>query len=82
MTERVALTDEFYYSPLGEWVENHMYPSPDGGLVSFQRYVTGRKRAEEKLAESERRFVYWPNRSPITSGVFVPTGVSATGIKS
>jgi PAS domain S-box-containing protein len=49
MSERVVITDELYYPPLGEWVENHMYPSPDGGLVTFQKYITARKQAEEKL---------------------------------
>src|SRR5205823_3789856 len=53
MLERAALTDEVYYPPSGEWMENHMYPSLDGGLVVFQRYVTDRKRAEEKLRRSE-----------------------------
>jgi PAS domain S-box-containing protein len=56
MSERVAITDEFFYAPLGEWVENHMYPSHDGGMVTFQKYVTGRKRAEKNLLESERKF--------------------------
>jgi signal transduction histidine kinase len=53
MSERIPLTDELYYAPLGEWVENHIYPSADGGLVNFQRYVTARKRAEEQLRRSE-----------------------------
>jgi PAS domain S-box-containing protein len=53
MRERAAITDELYYPPLGEWVENHIYPAIDGGLVIFQRYVTERKRAEEKLRRSE-----------------------------
>jgi PAS domain S-box-containing protein len=53
MIERVVTTDELYYPPLGEWVENHMYPSHDGGLVIYQRYVTERKRAEEDLRRSE-----------------------------
>lgn len=56
ITERVPITEELYYAPLGEWVENHMYPSHDGGLVTFQRYITGRKRAEEALRLSEERF--------------------------
>src|SRR5688572_13674716 len=55
LAERVPITDELYYLPLGEWVENHMYPSPDGGLVTFQKYVTERKRAEEALRESSHR---------------------------
>jgi PAS domain S-box-containing protein len=51
ISERVAIHDELYYPPLKEWVENHMYPRRDGGLASFQRYITDRKRAEaESLA--------------------------------
>jgi len=50
MSERVAITEELYYSPLGEWLENRTYPSSDGGIVTFQRYITGRKRAEERMA--------------------------------
>jgi PAS domain S-box-containing protein len=53
MSERVPITDELYYPPLGEWVENHMYPSQDGGLVTFQRYITDRKQTEEALRRSE-----------------------------
>ncbi|HEV7912961.1 MAG TPA: PAS domain S-box protein [Albitalea sp.] len=53
MAERVALTDELYYAPLGQWVENHMYPSPGGGLVTFQKYISERKRAQEALRLSE-----------------------------
>jgi PAS domain S-box-containing protein len=53
MSERVPITDQLYYSPLGEWVENHMYPSHDGGLVTFQKYITDRKRTEEALRRSE-----------------------------
>jgi hypothetical protein len=39
--------------PLGEWYENRIYPSPDGGLAVFQRYVTERKRIEAALRRSE-----------------------------
>jgi len=55
MAERVAVTDELYYPPLGQWVENHMCPTADGGLVTFQRYVTDRKQYEEFLRLSEER---------------------------
>jgi PAS domain S-box-containing protein len=53
MSERVAATHEHFYEPLGEWVENRIYPSPDGGLAMFVRYVTERKRAEEALREAQ-----------------------------
>jgi PAS domain S-box-containing protein len=56
MEERVAITDELYYAPLGQWVENYMYPSQDGGIVTFQKYITERKRAEDDSRNSERRF--------------------------
>lgn len=58
MSERVAITDELYYEPLGEWVENHMYPSHDGGLVTFQRYVTSRKRTEEALRKTQEELAH------------------------
>ncbi|MEA3208490.1 MAG: hypothetical protein QOE70_1547 [Chthoniobacter sp.] len=58
MSERVAITDELYYEPLGEWVENHMYPSHDGGLVTFQRYVTSRKRTEEELRKTQEELAH------------------------
>ena len=50
---RAVVTHEHYYPPIGEWVENRIYPSPDGGLAIFQRYITERKLAEEKLRRSE-----------------------------
>jgi PAS domain S-box-containing protein len=64
MDERAVITDEFLYTSLGEWVENHMYPSNDGGLVIFRKYVTQRKRAEKSLLESERRFSVMFNKAP------------------
>ena len=49
MSERVTVTHEHFDSMLGEWVESRIYPSPDGGLAMFVRYITQRKRAEEAL---------------------------------
>jgi PAS domain S-box-containing protein len=51
MSERVVVTQEHYYPPLQEWVENRIYPSPDGGLAIFVNYITERKQAEESLLE-------------------------------
>jgi C4-dicarboxylate-specific signal transduction histidine kinase len=56
--ERVPVTDEFYYAQLGEWVENHMYPGHDGGLVTFQRYITQRKRTEEDLRTTQAELAH------------------------
>ena len=53
MSERIAITDELYYAPLGHWVENHMYPTPSGGVVTFQKYITERKQAEQALRRSQ-----------------------------
>jgi PAS domain S-box-containing protein len=58
MSERVAITDQLYSAPLGEWVENHMYPSQDGGLVTFQKYITSRKRTEEKLHQTQAELAH------------------------
>ena len=53
MSERIPIVDELYYAPLDQWVENHMFPSGDGGIVTFQIYVTERHRAETELRRSE-----------------------------
>lgn len=46
MSERIAITDELYYAPLGKWIENHMFPSADGGVAAFQRYINRQTRSE------------------------------------
>jgi PAS domain S-box-containing protein len=56
MRERITLTGEHYYAPLGEWVENRVHPTSDGGLAIFQHYVTERKRAEGALRASEEKY--------------------------
>ena len=53
MTERVPITDSYFSPPLGEWIESHLYPCPDGGILAIQKYVTERKRAEEELRRSQ-----------------------------
>jgi PAS domain S-box-containing protein len=53
MRDRVVATVERFSPRIGEWYENRIYPSPDGGLAVFQSDVTPKKRAEEKLRRSE-----------------------------
>lgn len=46
------------YSPAFEiWLENYIYPSPDG-LSIFFRDITERKQTEEELRKSNERFQY------------------------
>jgi C4-dicarboxylate-specific signal transduction histidine kinase len=52
MAQRVVVTDELYYESLGEWLENHMYPTDDGGVANFQRVITDRKRSEQAVRAS------------------------------
>src|SRR5882672_8211073 len=58
LSERVVVADELYYAPLGEWIENHIYPSNDGGLVTFQRYITQRKLTEEELHKTQAELAH------------------------
>ena len=58
LSDRVVIVDELYYAPLEEWVENHMYPTNDGGLVTFQRYITQRKRTEEELRQTQAELAH------------------------
>jgi PAS domain S-box-containing protein len=55
MVQRVAVTDELHDARLGQWVQNHMYPTPDGGMVMCQTDITARKRAEESSRVNEKR---------------------------
>ncbi|MDB5115271.1 MAG: hypothetical protein JWQ79_763, partial [Mucilaginibacter sp.] len=38
-----------YYAPLDLWQENHIYPSPGGGLSVFIRDISERKKAELEI---------------------------------
>ncbi len=46
---------ENYYAPLGRWLENSIYPSPDG-LSVFFKDITSRKKTESALKDSEERY--------------------------
>lgn len=43
---------EEYYSPFDIWLENHIYPSPDG-LSIFFRDITPRKKAEQLVMQTK-----------------------------
>lgn len=58
MRERIPLTDEHYYAPLGEWVENRVYPTSDGGLAIFQQYITERKKARDALRATQAELAH------------------------
>jgi PAS domain S-box-containing protein len=58
MRERIPLTDEHYYAPLGEWVENRVYPTSDGGLAIFQQYITERKKADDALRAAQAELAH------------------------
>jgi PAS domain S-box-containing protein len=74
-SERIVMTHELFSPPLGEWVENRIYPSPDGGVAVFQRYITERKRAEAELRRSEALLAEGQRLSHTGSWVFnVHTG--------
>jgi signal transduction histidine kinase len=53
MEDRVPVTEELYFAPLGEWHQNHIYPSPDGGIATFQRDITERKRRDKELQRNQ-----------------------------
>jgi PAS domain S-box-containing protein len=55
MTERVPVVFEFHYGTLDTWWENRFYPVPEG-LSVFASNITERKRAEERLRQSEECF--------------------------
>ena len=55
VAERTTVEFVACYEPLGIWVDVRAYPAGDG-LSVFFRDVTERKRAEERLRESEARF--------------------------
>lgn len=46
---------EYYFSENGRWLENHLYPSPNG-LSVFIRDITPYKEAIQKLEASEKYF--------------------------
>ncbi|PYT04915.1 MAG: hypothetical protein DMF65_01205, partial [Acidobacteria bacterium] len=52
MDERLFVNFDFHYLTTDTWWENRFYPAPEG-LSVFATDITERKRAEEKLRQSE-----------------------------
>ncbi|HLP21994.1 MAG TPA: PAS domain S-box protein, partial [Chitinophagales bacterium] len=67
MEKQEACRIEEYFTPWDVWLENHLYPSPNGISIYFSD-ITQKKKAEQKLEENERnlkqaelaaRFGHW-----------------------
>ena len=52
MDEQRHIEIQEYYPPYKRWVENRIYPSPDGLSIFFQD-ITGRKQSEQRLKDTE-----------------------------
>ena len=55
MAKRVPVTFETFYEPYQRYFENDLFPTADGGLASYARDVTERRRAMEILRDTDRR---------------------------
>jgi PAS domain S-box-containing protein len=55
MEEQRYIHLEEYYANYDIWLENHIYPSPEGLSIYF-RDITEKKKIEKKLAQNEKRF--------------------------
>ncbi|MDZ4658385.1 MAG: PAS domain-containing protein [Bythopirellula sp.] len=55
VAENVTIDFENYYEPWDRWYGIKCYPAPDGGLTTFIREITERKRAEESLRQAEEQ---------------------------
>jgi PAS domain S-box-containing protein len=50
-TKQQYVVVEDYYAPLLLWQENHIYPSPGGGVSIFIRDISARKKAEQQITQ-------------------------------
>jgi PAS domain S-box-containing protein len=69
MSERVAAQFEEYWPALDAWFEGSVCPAADG-LTIEARDITGRKRHEQELQESRRRFELIAETTPDAVFIF------------
>jgi PAS domain S-box-containing protein len=56
VAEQVTVEFDNFYAPWGRWYALKGYPTPDGGLTTFIRDITGSKAQRDALVASEARF--------------------------
>jgi PAS domain S-box-containing protein len=71
MKEQQYIHIEEYYEPFHMWLENHIYPSPDG-LSIFFKDITERKKAEKAIIESEEKYRTIFYKSPLPKLIYDP----------
>lgn len=63
MTHRTSVKFECHYAPSDRWFDVHAFPVQNGGLASYARDITARKKAEWalRLREEEFRAIFESN---------------------
>ena len=54
MSQRVPVEFDFYYEPLEDWFQYHVYPLPDEGISMYARNTTEARQTEQALRRSEQ----------------------------
>jgi PAS domain S-box-containing protein len=73
IADGVPASIEFYYPPLGLWIDAMAYPSPDG-LSVFFRDVTASRRMEQDVRASEEKYRTLMDQIPAAVYVLSPSG--------
>jgi PAS domain S-box-containing protein len=65
---------EEYNHTVDKWLENHIYPSPDG-LSIFFRDITERKETEKAMIENEEKYRTIFYKSPLPKWIYDPASL-------